>query len=134
MNRTFHHHVSVQGVLAVALMAVVALWCFWERSGISPVLGFVCLMLGAAAVDRLVNSSYTFTNDNILVVEHGRLGKRLQIPVAEIVAARTVRGSLFVARHIVIEYGYGKIAYVQPQQTHDFINEIRRRQSDAERQ
>ena len=56
----------------------------------------------------------------------------MTICVNEIIAARAVRGTLFTARHIVIEYGCGKITYAQPQQTSEFIEEIRRRQRQYE--
>ena len=88
----------------------------------------MCLLLGAACVDRLVHTTYTFTADGNLVIVRGRLGKSTTIAVNEIIAARAVRGTLFTARHIVIEYGCGKITYAQPQQTKEFIEEIRRRQ------
>ena len=128
MNRTFHHNFSLQGIATIVLLAVAALWCFLVRSGITPALGFVCLLIGAAGVDRLVHTTYTFTADGNLVIVRGRLGKSTTISVNEIIAARAVRGTLFTARHIVIEYGCGKITYAQPQQTKEFIEEIRRRQ------
>lgn len=128
MNRTFHHNVSVQGLAAVVLLAVAGLWCFLMRTNGLPIVGAVCLLLGAAAVDRLVNTTYTFTSEGELVIARGRLAKRLVIVVEEIVAVRPVRGSLFTARHVVIEYGCGKITYAQPSQTREFIDEIRRRQ------
>ena len=71
MNRTFHHNVSMQGIATIVLLAVVALWCFLVRSGITPALGFVCLLLGAAGVDRLVHTTYTFTADGNLVIVRG---------------------------------------------------------------
>lgn len=128
MNRTFHHNVSVQGVAAVVLLAIAGLWCFLVRTSVLPILGAVCLLLGAAAVDRLVNTTYTFTAKGELVIARGRLDKPLVIAVEDIVAVRSVRGSLFTARHVVIEYGSGKITYAQPSQTREFIDEIRRRQ------
>ena len=90
MNRTFHHNVSLQGIATIVLLAVVALWCFLVRSGITPALGFVCLLLGAAGVDRLVNTTYTFTADGDLVIIRGRLGKSITIAVNEIIVARAV--------------------------------------------
>ena len=132
MNRTFHHNVSLQGIVTIVLLAVVALWCFLVRSGVTPALGFVCLLLGAAGVDRLVNTTYTLTADGDLVIIRGRLGKSITIAVNEIIVVRAVRGTLFTARHIVIEYGCGKITYAQPQQTSEFIEEIRRRQRQYE--
>lgn len=132
MNRTFQHHVSAQGVLTVVLLAVAALWCFLAHTGMTPLAGFLCLMLGATAVDRLVNSSYTFTPVGRLVIVRGRLGKRIEIDVKAIEAVRPIRGALFTARHIIIEYGGGKITSVQPADTNGFIAEIRRRQQHTQ--
>ena len=127
MNRTFHQHVSVQGIVAVVLLAVAALWCFLARDGILPICGFACLMAGAAAVDRLVNTTYVFTPDDHLVITRGRLGKSLTIDVDTIVSVRSIRGTLFFSRHLVIEYGNGRITYAQPAKTNDFVGEIHRR-------
>ena len=121
MNRTFHHNVSLHGIATIVLLAVAALWCFLVRSGITPALGSVCLLLCAAGVDSVVHTTYTFTADGNLVIVRGRLGKSTTISVNEIIAARAVRGTLFTARHIVIEYGCGKITNPQPQQTKEFI-------------
>ena len=133
MNRTFHQHISLQGILAVVLLAAVALWCFLARVGVSPAVGMVCLLLGAAAVDRLVNSTYVFTPDGKLLITRGRLGAKVEIDVADIISARPIRGTLFTARHVVIEYGCGKITYAQPSGEREFIAEIRSRQERLKR-
>ena len=132
MNRTFHQHFSLHALAAIALLAAVALWCFLVRSGLSPVVGLVCMLVGAAAVDRLVNTTYTFTPDDTLVIARGRLGRRTTVPVGEIVAVRRIRATLFTAAHIVIEYGAGRITYAQPSQPSAFIGEIRRRQEKCD--
>ena len=133
MNRTFHQHVSIQGVLTIVLLAAIALWCFLARVGVSPLVGFVCLLLGAAAVDRLVNTTYVFTSNGKLLITRGRLGEKKEIAVDEIISARPIRGTLFTARHVVIEYGCGKITYAQPSGEREFIDEIRCRQERMER-
>lgn len=134
MNRTFHQHVSLQGVLTIVLLAAVALWCFLARVGVSPLVGLVCLLLGAAAVDRLVNTTYLFTSDGKLLITRGRLGEKKEIAVNEIIVVRPIKGTLFTARHVVIEYGLGKITYAQPSREREFIDEIRRRQERMERE
>lgn len=134
MNRTFHQHVSLQGVLTIVLLAAVALWCFLARAGASPLVGLVCLLLGAAAVDRLVNTTYLFTSDGRLLITRGRLGEKREIAVNEIIVVRPIKGTLFTARHVVIEYGCGKITYAQPSREREFIDEIRRRQERMERE
>lgn len=86
------------------------------------------MLVGAAGVDRSINTTYTFTPDGQLIIARGRLGKRLTIAVDEIISARKIKGTLIVASHIVIEYGAGHITYAQPSEPDGFIKEIKRRQ------
>lgn len=116
----------------VALLALLGLWCFLNRSGLLPLGGLCCMLLGAAMVDRLVNSDYTFTPDGRLTLRRGRLAKPLVIPVEQIIKTTRRRGTLFVAPHIIIEYGAGHMTYAQPADPEGFIAEIERRQKNME--
>ena len=127
MNRTFQHKLSVQSLAAVVLLAACALLCFLNRTGLTPLFGFVCLMLGAAAVDRMIHSEYVLTADGRLVISRGHLSKPLVVNIDEIVAVRPVRGALLIAPHVIIEYGMGHITSVQPADTDGFIKEVKRR-------
>ena len=128
MDRTFHHRFSAQAFVAILLLAACALWCFLARTGLSPLVGLVCMLVGAAAVDRTIHTTYTFTAVGTLCISRGRLGGRLTLPVGDVISARKVRGTLFVAPHIVIEYGVGHITFAQPAQPDAFMAELRRRQ------
>lgn len=133
MNRTFHQRFSPQGVVTVALLAVTALWCFLVRTGVTPTIGLVCMLIGAAAVDRIVNTTYVFTPDGLLVISRGRLAKRLVIPVGDIIDVQEIRGSVFIAPHLIIEYGVMRhMTSVQPTDFEAFIAEIKRRQRNEE--
>ena len=130
MNRTFHQKFSYHGLVAVVIIAAMALWCFLARTGLSPVLGLCCMLVGAAAVDRMVNTTYVFTPDGMLVISRGRLGKKLLIPVDSIMAARKIRAGIVTAPHILIEYGSKRrMTYAQPNDFDAFIAEIKRRQT-----
>lgn len=134
MNRTFHQRFSPQGVVTVVLLAVTALWCFLVRTGVTPTIGFVCMLIGAAAVDRIVNTTYVFTPDGQLVITRGRLAKRLAIPVGDIIDVHEIRGSMFIAPHIIIEYGATRhMTSAQPTDFEAFIAEIKRRQRNEEK-
>lgn len=129
MNRTFQHKVSKQAVAAIILLAATALWCFLARTSLSPLVGLVCMMAGAAAIDRLVNTTYTFATDGTLTIRRGRLARPQHIEVAAIMATHKMRGSLFTAPHIVIEYGTGgRMIFAQPSDFDAFVDEIRHRQ------
>ena len=127
MNRTFHQRFSPQAFAAIILLAACALWCFLVRTGVTPLIGLACMLVGAG-VDRSINTTYTFTPDGQLIIARGRLGKRLTIAVDEIISARKIKGTLIVASHIVIEYGAGHITYAQPSEPDGFIKEIKSRQ------
>lgn len=127
MNRTFQHKISVQALATLVLLAACALLCFLNRTGLTPLFGFACLLLGAAAVDRMIHSEYVMTTDNRLVISRGRLSKSLVINIDEIVAVRPVRGAMLIAPHIIIEYGMGHITSVQPADATGFIKEVKRR-------
>ncbi len=128
MNRTFHHKLSIQAVTTVVMLAALALWCFLVRTSVSPLLGLACMLLGAAAVDRMIHSEYVLTADNRLVITRGRIMKPLVVNIDEIVEMHEVRGMFIVASHIVIEYGMGHMTSVQPADAKGFIKEVKRRQ------
>ena len=133
MNRTFQQNISIQAIAAVILLATCALMLFLNRTGITPLLGMVLLIIGAAAVDRTVHTEYIMTSDNKLVISRGRIAKPIVVNIEDIVAVRPVRGLLFVANHIVIEYGAGHFTSVQPADSEGFVKELKRRlqQSDS---
>ena len=133
MNRTFHHKISAQSVAGVVLLAAAALWFVYDRTFALPVAAALCMFMGAASVDRMTGTTYTFTDGGLLHIVRGRIGGRQTIAVDEIVAVRRVRGNLVCPPHIVIEYGMsGRITSVQPSDFEAFEAEIRRRQAEAD--
>lgn len=132
MNRTFQHKISIQAIAAVVLLAACALMLFLNRTGITPLLGMVLLVIGAAAVDRTVHTEYIMTSDNKLVISRGRIAKPIVVNIEDIVAVRPVRGLLFVASHIVIEYGAEHFTSVQPADSEGFVKELKRRLQQSE--
>lgn len=133
MNRTFHKRFSVQGCIMVALLAAMSFWCFWMHTGYSPLLGFVLLLMATNAIERLIHTTYTFTADGHLVVCCGHLSKAKTIAVADIIGVHKMRGRLFVASHIIVEYGAGHIISVQPDNEKAFADEIRKRLGNMEK-
>ena len=132
MNRTFQHKISIQAIAAVIMLAACALMLFLNRNGITPLLGLGLMLIGAAAVDRTVHTEYVRTPDNKLVISRGRIAKPLVLNIDDIGAVRPVRGLLFVASHIVIEYGAGHFTSVQPADSEGFVKELKRRLKQAD--
>ena len=132
MNRTFHHKISIHVSAAVSRLAACALMLFLNRTGITPLLGLGLMLIRAAAVYRTGHSEYVMTPDNKLVISRGRIAKPLVLNIDDIVAVRPVRGLLFVASHIVIEYGAGHFTSVQPADSEGFVKELKRRLKQAD--
>lgn len=129
MNRTFHQKLTPQALAAIVLLAACALWCLLVRTGATPFVGLLCLVVGAAAVDRTVNTTYVFAADGTLTITRGRLGRRTVIAVDEIISVRQMRGGIVTASHIIIEYGRAqRYTYAQPSDPQAFIAEVKRRQ------
>ena len=63
---------TVFGVAWVLLLAALALFFFWQRTGAMAMVAFVVLCVDVWVVDRLIHTSYVFEDDSTLVVSNGR--------------------------------------------------------------
>ena len=133
MNRTFHRRITIQGCIMAALPAIMSFWCFWVRTGLTPVVGFAMLLLATAAIERLIHTTYTFTPDGMLIINNGHLSRHVSINIASITSTRHVNGMFIVASHIIIEYGARHIASLQPDNEKAFTNELQRRLNDIDK-
>lgn len=88
MVRTFHASVNKLMILGCLLPStVLAAYFFWERM---PLAGLVFLLLMVLCVERIIHTSYTFTDDGMLVVDRGRFARKHLIRVAEVAEVRVV--------------------------------------------
>ena len=133
MNRTFHRRITIQGCIMAALPAIMSFWCFWVRTGLTPVVGFAMLLLATAAIERLIHTTYTFTPDGMLIINNGHLSRHVSINIASITSTRPVNRMLIVASPIIIEYGARPIASLQPDNEKAFTNELQRRLNDIDK-
>lgn len=126
-NRTFHKHADFRQIATIVLLAILTLAFLWHRQGAAVVVGFVLMLLTVLATERLIHTTYTFTSDGFLVIDRGRLSKKLCIEVDTIHRLRGIKGMLLVPRHMVIEYGAGHSLTVMPDNEEAFIAELKRR-------
>lgn len=128
ISRTFRYRVSWLNWAATMLTACAAMMFFWHRSAACALVGLALMVAGVLMVERMIHTSYMFTSAGLLVIDRGRFSRTLRIPVSEILDARVVRGRFLPVRYVLIEYGVGRFASVQPVGEESFISEIRRRQ------
>lgn len=132
MNRTFHYKASFLNYVAVVVVAVGALLVFWHRSAVNAVVGVALMIVIILMVERIIHTAYVFTDKGLLIVNNGRFSRSLSIRVSDILSAEVVRAGVLPVRYVLIKYGAGHEASVQPDNEEAFIREIKRRQTQAE--
>lgn len=126
MNRTFAHKVSVAAVACIAICAGAALYCFLQRQGVYALCGLLVMAVAVAAVERTVHTEYVLTADGWLLVRRGRFARQLTVAVAEITRITKRHAFLHLVSYVLIEYGAGHVAVVQPADEEHFINELKK--------
>lgn len=123
---------SLVNYIAVFIVAAAALFFFWNRSAANAVVGFLLLMAVLLMVERIIHTMYVFTADGMLVIDKGRFSRPVAIPVGDIIKATIVRPALLPVRFVAIEYGAGHVITVQPVNEEAFVDEVKRRQKEAD--
>lgn len=128
MARTFRYHISALNCLVVVFIAAAAVLFFIGGSVGNVLVGVLLTLIGLSAVERMIGTLYTFTDDGLLVVKRGRIARQITIPVNEVLKAEKVRGRLLPVRFVLIEYGASHFTSVQTADEDAFIGELRERQ------
>ena len=106
MNRIFHARVPWHTFFLLLLLLIIALWSYWERSGI---LAALSLLLMVVLVERSIHTSYTVTTDGMLLISRGRFSKLFSIPLLDIHRIEQVRrvrlGSFCLNSYLLVYYG-----------------------------
>lgn len=132
MNRTFHYKASFLNYAVIIVTAVCALFVLWDRSAANAVVGVALMIAVVLMVERIIHTSYIFTDDGLLVVSKGRFSHVLSVRVSDIVSAEIVCAGVLPVKYVLLKYGAGHEISLQPVNGEAFISEIRRRQKHAE--
>ena len=127
MKRTFQHRVTVFGVAWVLLLAALALFFFWQRTGAMAMVAFVVLCVDVWVVDRLIHTSYVFEDDSTLVVSNGRFSKPIVIPLCDVWRAEERHVFFGLVHYVLIEYGAHHMVSVQTDDDEAFLKEMAKR-------
>jgi membrane protein YdbS with pleckstrin-like domain len=130
-NRTFQHRVTIVGVAVPIIMAVMALYFLLHRTAIHLIIGFGLVAVIIMMLERLLHTSYVFEGD-MLTISRGRFMKKEQVPVKDITRISPIRRQWLLIDYLLIEYGAGHEAEVQPVNEEAFLQEIKKRQDDHE--
>ena len=131
MNRIFHARVPWHTFFLLLLLVIIALWSYWERSGI---LAALSLLLMVVLVERSIHTSYTVTTDGMLLISRGRFSKMFSIPLLDIHRIEQVRrvrlGSFCLNSYLLIYYGYSpgeeKVVSLIPSNEEELVTYIQK--------
>ena len=91
------------------------------------ILGFLLIIVTVRAVDRAIHTKYVLTNDGVLKVKIGRIGKTTHIPLTDV---KTIEKRPFAFRlgyYALIELMNGSVVSVQPDNVDSFMSALQKR-------
>ena len=113
---------------AIVVFALGAFFCLWHRTNmLMVILGFLLIIVTVRAVDRAIHTKYVLTNDGVLKVKIGRIGKTTYIPLTDV---KTIEKRPFAFRlgyYALIELMNGSVVSVQPDNVDSFMSALQKR-------
>ncbi|MCR5077769.1 MAG: PH domain-containing protein [Prevotella sp.] len=126
--RTFQHKVTLNDLGGIIVFAFGAFVCLWNRTNIVMViLGFILIAVTLRAVDRSTHTSYTLTDDGLLLVKTGRIGQARHVPLADVQSVGKRPFAFHLGHYVVIELRDGSVVSVQPENVESFLSALEKR-------
>ncbi len=135
MIRTFHSKVD-RKTLCFCLLpgTVLAVYFFWIKQPLPALCAMVFLVF---VVERLIHTSYVFTDDGHLLVCRGRFAKVRRLRLDDISRAEVVRaGGLSFLRHkdtVALTLRDGTTKLITPSPAEEFCRYLRKRRDGEAR-
>lgn len=126
MDRTFHRRMTAHDIAAIAVLAVAALCCFWQHTGLWAVIGAWLAVTALVGIERTIHTTYVITADGVLHIDKGRLSRPVSIDIATVGNIVTVKGGLLRPPHIALQTGGNGWVAVRPDNAEAFMREIDR--------
>ena len=124
MSMTFRRKLTFTSFAGIAVPAVAALWIL-PQSGTA---GVAAALFAAIASVRVLRTTYTLTDNGLLVIRRGWMSRTQTVRVSDIVRAEKAGGGIRLAGYIRIEYGAERLLSIQPDKADDFLAELSKRQ------
>lgn len=124
--------------MGVAVFTLLAGYFFWVKVA---VVGLLVAIVVVGMVERVLHTTYLFRrvkpvdrDDEMeyLIVSEGRSSVNRNVPLRDVTGVRQVRTCLGLDTCLVIEYGYGNMVTVQPDNPEAFVREMKRRMKNEE--
>lgn len=126
--RTFQHKVTINDMAAIGLFALAAFFCLWNRTNsLMVILGFILIIVTIRATDRAIHTKYILTDDDILKVNTGRVGRTKTILLCEVKAIEKRPFAFHLGEYALIEMKNGRVVSLQPDNLDSFLSTMNKR-------
>ncbi|MCM1108293.1 MAG: hypothetical protein NC388_04445 [Clostridium sp.] len=130
MIRTFQSRVNKITLLCCLLPAtVLAVYFFWIQL---PLPAFFFMLAMVFIVERLIHTTYTFTDDGCLHISKGRFSRRVTIDLHEVEKLEVCRTGWFGKCAVVIYRREKHAVVVNPMVTAEFCHVLMKRKSQVD--
>lgn len=129
MKRTFQHRVTVFSVAWVLLLAAVALFFFWKCTPSAALVAVLVLVVDVWVMERLIHTTYVFTDDNHLLVSRGKFSKPVTIPLSDVTVTELRHTCFGLVSYVLIQYGAHYMVSVMTDNDEAFVREMYKRTS-----
>lgn len=131
MNRTFHSKVRFDQIIYLIILTAVCCYMIWIKQAIvATILGLMIIMV----IERIINTEYTLTTDNKLLIKKGRYSKLKTIPLDDMldieIKTTTRFWSHFLLRYVLITLKNNTYVGVTPNNVDDFYKALIRRKEN----
>ena len=142
MNKVFHEKFSGEKVVVLLFQLLLLFFLGWQKN----ILAVPMLLLVLYSLERLLHCTYTVTGSGYLIIDKGRLGKTITIPLQDIHHIEydhyIFNMGIKFGSYLVVFLKDGKqigirpereqefIAYIENKQTHLALNKYRVEEAD----
>lgn len=126
MKRTFHRKASIATLIFIGILALLTFYFFWQGKSWNILCGIALLLLTAISIERLIHTTYSFTEDGRLVIDCGKVSQRHTIAIKDIERITPQHALFGIVRYLLIEYGAGKLRAIQPDNEVAFLEEFKK--------
>ena len=126
--RTFRHKVTRNDAGAIVVFGLGSFSCLWNRTNsLMIVLGVLLVVVTIRAVDRAIHTEYVLTDDGVLQVKTGRVGRTRRIELKKIKKIGKRPFAFRLGVYALIELEDGSVVSVQPDNMDGFLSALGKR-------
>lgn len=126
--RTFRHKVTINDAGSIVVFGLGSFFCLWNRTNsLMILLGVLLVVVTIRAVDRAIHTEYVLTDDGVLQVKTGRVGRTRRIELKKIKKIGKRPFAFRLGVYALIELEDGSVVSVQPDNMDGFLSALGKR-------